>query len=62
VAKKEESSRENYKKYIKGKEELKFAVLQHPDEKKGKSIFDYVKSQISRRLWAKPYSSWKKGE
>lgn len=49
----------NYSNYLGGREPLKNAILQHPEER-ADSIYDYMKSQIDRRLWIKPYSEWHK--
>lgn len=57
--KKEHSSRTNYKNYLKGKEKLQHAVIQHPDEGPN-SIFDYMKNETesNRQTWVIPYEKW----
>lgn len=58
--KKEHSSRSNYNNYLKGKEKLQHAVIQHPDEDPATSIFDYMKSatENNRQTWVVPYEKW----
>jgi len=50
-----ESTFKNYNNYIKGKEPLKNAVLQHPT---GNAVYDYLKKNINRNFWVIPYSKW----
>jgi len=57
--KKEHESRKNYKGYLKGKEKLKHAVLQHPEEGP-KSIFNFIKDNMNRRFWVIPWKTWHK--
>ena len=57
--KKKHSSWKNYKNYIGRKEQLKNAVLQHPEESEN-SIYDFMQKNINRQFWIKPYSDWKK--
>ena len=57
----EHESRRNYKKYIKGKEQLKNAVIQHPKEDSNTSIYDYVQGKVERNFWVIPYEKFKKG-
>jgi len=48
--------------YRKGKAQLKNAVVQHPDDDPKTSIYDYVKSNIKRKLWVIPYERFQKGD
>ena len=41
----------NFLNYNKGKEKLKNAVLQHPDEDTNTSMYSFMKKNINRRLW-----------
>ena len=52
----------NLENYRKGKEQLKNAVLQHPEEDPKTSIYDFIKSETTRNLWVIPYSKFKKGD
>jgi len=56
----EHESRQNYKKYIKGEERLKNAVVQHPAEDPKTSVYDYLKGQIKRSFWIMSYDKFKK--
>jgi hypothetical protein len=56
----EHESRKNYKKYIQGKEPLKNAMVQHPDEKADTSIYDYLKGKVKRDFWIIPYERFTK--
>ena len=56
----EHESRKNYKKYIQGKEPLKNAMVQHPDEKTDTSIYDYLKGKVKRDFWIIPYERFTK--
>ena len=52
----------NVDRYRHGKEQLKNAVLQHPDEDPKTSVYDFMKKNIRRKLWVIPYSEFKKGD
>jgi hypothetical protein len=52
----------NLENYRKGKEQLKNAVLQHPEEDPKTSIYDFIKRETKRNLWVIPYSRFKKGD
>lgn len=56
---KKHESWKNLENYRKGKEPLRHAVVQHPEESE-KSIFDYVKGKVKRRFWVKPYEKWRR--
>lgn len=56
----EHESRKNYKGYIQGKEKLKNAVIQHPAEGEGKSVYDFMQGQVQRNLWVIPYDKFVK--
>lgn len=56
----EHESRKNYKKYIQGKEPLKNAMVQHPDEKEDTSIYDYLKGKVKLDFWIIPYERFTK--
>jgi len=56
----EHESRKNYKRYIKGKEPLKNAAVQHPAEDPKTSVYDYLKGQVKRNFWVMPYDKFKK--
>jgi len=56
----EHESRKNYKKYIQGKEPLKNAMVQHPDENADTSIYDYLKGKVKRDFWIIPYEKFTK--
>ena len=57
---KKSESWKNVEKYRKGKAALKNAVLQHPEENSKTSIYDFVKKNISRKLWVIPYERFKR--
>ena len=51
----------NLENYRKGKEPLKNAVLQHPEEgKSGTSVYDFMQGEVKRNMWVIPYSQFKK--
>ena len=56
----EHESRKNYKRYIQGKDQLKNAVIQHPDEDAKTSLYDYKKGNVKRNLWVIPYDRFKR--
>lgn len=57
--KKQHSSKTNYDGYLQGKNKLKHAVIQHPDEGPN-SIFDFIQSEAknNRGMWVVPYKKW----
>ena len=58
MAKKKNSSYNNYLNYLKGKEQLSNAILQHPDEPDNdNSMYSYMKGKVDRNIWIMP---WKK--
>jgi len=58
MAKKKNSSYNNYLKYLNGTEKLSNAVLQHPDEADdNSSMYSYMKGEVKRNIWIMP---WKK--
>jgi hypothetical protein len=61
VAKKKHESWKNYEGYRKGKNQLENAMLQHPEEgSDGKSVYDFMKGEVRRKLWVIPYDKFKK--
>jgi hypothetical protein len=62
VNKKRPESWQNYENYRKGKEQLKNAVLQHPEEDSKTSIYDFIKKETKRKLWVIPFNKFKKGD
>jgi hypothetical protein len=52
----------NLENYRKGKEPLRNAVLQHPEEDPKTSIYDFIKRETRRKLWVIPYNQFKKGD
>ena len=50
----------NLENYRKGKEQLKNAIVQHPDDEPKTSIYDYVKKNINRKLWVIPFGKCKR--
>lgn len=53
------SSWKNYGDYAGRKGQLKNAVLQHPEEGKGgKSVYDFMQSEVRHDLWAVPYKEF----
>ena len=52
-----EATHKNLDDYRKGKAPLANAVLQHPE---GSPIYDYLKRNVTREFWVKPFSSWQK--
>jgi hypothetical protein len=57
---KKDSSWDNYKGYLKGKEKLKNAVLQHPEESEGgNSVYNYMKGQVRRDMWVMGFDQFK---
>ena len=60
MAKKSRSeSWKNVEAHRKGKAKLKNVVLQHPDETKATSIYDFVKRNISKTLSVVSYDKYK---
>jgi hypothetical protein len=55
-----DKSWENVRKYREGKEQLKNAILQHPDEDPKTSIYDFVKRNTIRKLWVIPFNQFKR--
>jgi hypothetical protein len=62
MAKKRTSDWKNLENYRKGKEQLRNAVMQHPDEDPKTSIFDYVKRNIVKNFKVISYDKFKKGD
>lgn len=62
MKKEKPESWKNVENYRKGKEQLKNAVLQHPEESEQTSIYDFVKKNINRKLWVIPYSKFKRNK
>lgn len=62
MAKKRTSDWKNLENYRKGKEPLRNAVMQHPDEDPKTSIFDYVKRNIVKNFKVISYDKFKKGD
>ncbi len=62
MAKSKPESWKNLENYKKGKAELQNAILQHPEEDPKTSMYDFMKRNIKRRLWVKPYEQFKKGD
>ena len=59
-SKKKDSSWSNFYNYHKGKEKLKNAVLQHPEEDSGSnSVYNFMKKQTSRSGWVMPFDQYK---
>lgn len=52
-----EATHKNLEKYRKGKAPLENAVLQHPT---GNDIYNYLKKNVNRDFWVKPFNSWQK--
>jgi len=52
------SSHKNYLGYIKGKERLNNAVIQHPSGEN--KIMDLLKKETRRDFWVKPFTEWQK--
>ena len=55
-----DKSWENVRRYREGKEQLKNAILQHPDEDPKTSIYDFVKRNTIRKLWVIPFNQFKR--
>lgn len=62
MAKSKPESWKNLENYNKGKGKLENAILQHPEEDSKTSMYDFMKRNISRRLWVKPYKDFKMGD
>ena len=60
--KKKQESWKNVDDYRNGKDQLRNAVIQHPDEDPKTSVYDYLKSKVNRQLWVIPYSQFKRGD
>lgn len=54
-----EDSHKNIENYRKGKEPLKNAVMQHPA---GNDVYDFLKKNINRSFWVKPFAQWQKAQ
>jgi hypothetical protein len=51
----------NYDNHLNRKEQLKNAVLQHPEEgKDGKSLYDFMQSEVKHDMWIVPYKEFHK--
>jgi hypothetical protein len=59
---KKPESWKNVEKYRKGKEPLRNAVVQHPEDDPKTSIYDFVKKNIRRDLWVIPYDRLKRSK
>ncbi len=58
---KKDSSWSNFYNYSKGKERLKNAILQHPDEDPGsKSVYNFIKSSKTKSKWIMPFDQYEK--
>ena len=61
MAKKKNSSYNNYLNHLKGKEPLANAILQHPDEPDSdKSMYSYIKGKVNRNIWIMPWKKFRK--
>jgi hypothetical protein len=56
---KKDPSWDNLKKYVKGREKLKNAVLQHPEEDSN-SVYRYMKGKVERNMWVVPFKQFEK--
>jgi len=57
--KKKDSSWKNFKDYNSGKDRLKNAILQHPEEEPGsKSVYNYMKGEVNRSGWVMPFDQY----
>lgn len=52
-----EATHKNVQNWMRGKEPLKNAVMQHPA---GNDVYDYLKKNIERNFWVTPFKSWEK--
>lgn len=50
----------NFRDYRRGKAKLQNAMLQHPDEDMETSVYNYMKKNVNKRFYIKPYSEFKK--
>lgn len=58
---KKDSSWSNFYNYGKGKERLKHAILQHPDEDPGSSsVYNFIKSAKTKSKWVMPFDQYNK--
>lgn len=58
--KKRDSSWKNLEDYSQGKDRLKNAILQHPEEEPGSgSIYNYMKGETSRSGWIMPFDQYR---
>jgi len=56
---KKDSSWKNFYNYHKGKDRLKNAVLQHPDEDPGSnSVYNFMQSSKSKFKWVMPFKQY----
>lgn len=56
-----DSSWSNFYNYSKGKERLKNAILQHPDEDPGSnSVYNFIKSTKTKFKWVMPFNQYEK--
>mgnify|MGYP000418434655 CR=1 FL=1 len=56
---KKDASWSNFYNYYKGKESLKNAVLQHPEEDAGSdSVYNYMKSNTTQTKWIMPFDQY----
>lgn len=60
-SKKQDEGWKNYRDYRRGKAKLQNAVLQHPEETEETSVYSFMKKNINRRFWIRPYDEFKKG-
>ena len=54
-----EATHKNLQNYRQGKEPLQNAALQHPT---GSAIYDYVKKNVQRNFWMKPFAEWQNAQ
>ena len=59
---KQDPSWKNFRDYRRGKAKLQNAILQHPEEDMETSVYSYMKNNINRNLYIKPYSEFKKNK
>lgn len=58
--KKRDSSWKNLEDYNQGKDRLKHAILQHPEEDAGDtSIYNYMKGETNRSGWIMPFNQYR---
>ena len=56
---KKDSSWQNLSDYRSGKDKLKNAIIQHPEESAGSdSVYNYMKGEINRSGWVMPFDQY----